>query len=182
MDVLGESYSDEEVAEAKKRAKQNTGEPTDMCQALKDARAALKKQAAALKAAQLKVNARVQRFDPFQALGMNRDDAISIRFGSRPITSAQAEILVNKGIAEADVREMDFRSASRMLSSLQKRRKAGLATLKQLAAIGRWFPAPPETTFAAATKTMDYIGRECEWGKRQRIVGERVAHLLGGGE
>lgn len=181
MDVLGESYSDEEVAEAKRRAKQKTGESTDLYQALKDARAALKRQADALKAAQLKVNARVQRFDPFKACGMDRDDAISIRFGSRPVTPNQAEILLNKGIAEADVRAMDFRSASRMLNQLQKRRKAGLATLKQLAAISKWFPVPPDTTFQAASKAMDYIGRECEFGKRQRISGERVAHLLGGG-
>jgi len=180
IDVLGEDFTDAEVAEAKKRLKKKPGD-SDLHQALKDARAALKRQAEQLRAAQLKVNARVQRFDPFQALGMSRDDAISIRFGSRPITPNQAEILLHKGIAEADVRAMDFRSASRMLSSLQKRRKAGLATLKQLAAISKWYPVPPDTTFAAATRAMDYIGRECEFGRRQRIVGERVAHYLVGG-
>ncbi len=180
LDVLGESFSEEEVAEAKKR-KKKAGESTDLYQALKDARAELKRQAAALKAAQLKVNARVQRFDPFKVLGMDRDDAISIRFGSRPILPWQVDALTHKGLPEADVREMDFRSANRLLSSLQKRRKAGLATVKQLAAISKWFPVPPDTTFQSATKAMDYIARECDWGKRQRISGDRVAHLLGGG-
>lgn len=180
LDVLGESYTDEEVAEAKRR-KKKPGESVDMYQELKDARAALKRQAEQLRAAKLKVNARVQRFDPFQALGMDRDDAISIRFGSRPITPNQADTLIHKGIAEADVRAMDYRSASRMLSSLRARRKAGLATVKQLATISKWFPVPPDTTFQSATKAIDYIARECDWGKRQRVNGDRVAHLLGGG-
>lgn len=180
LDVLGESYTDREVAEAKKRAPAGAGTAVDFYKALRDARAALKRQAEQLKAAQLKVRARVGSFDPFVALGMDRDDAITVQYGTKAVTPRQYDLLRGKGVSDKDLRSMDFRAARRMIETLDARRAAGLATLNQLAAITKHWPAGPETTFAQAARALDYIKRECDDGRVRRVDRERVRVLLGG--
>lgn len=175
-DILGANYTEEEVKAAKKALKANPG--GDVQKALKEARSELKALAASLHAAKAKVSARVSGFDPFRTLGMNREDSISIRFDSRPASDNQVESLVRKGLPKEQVESLDYRAAGRLLKKAHDRQKAGLATLKQLAQISKWYPVSDKVSFDKAGEAMTYIASECGWGRNRKIEASRLEQIL----
>jgi superfamily II DNA or RNA helicase len=94
VDVLGGDYTEEEVKAAKAKMRDEfadgDGQARDVHKALKEARNELKALAARMQAAKAKVKAQVTSFDPFTTLGLEREQAISARFGSLPVTDGQA--------------------------------------------------------------------------------------------
>jgi superfamily II DNA or RNA helicase len=178
VDVLGGNYTEDEVKEAKRR---QAGMPDeDIRTSLKVARHELAAAARALKAAQAKVRARVEAFDPFTALGIDREDAISVRFSGRPATDKQKATLVKFGLAEADVAGLDFRAASRLLGKTMERIDKGYASLKQLKTLSKWAPVPDTLPFQTARQAMDYIAGECQFGRRKRVDHQRLESILRG--
>lgn len=178
-DVLGGNYSEEEVAEAKKR--QSSSPDEDIRTSLKVARDELKALAKRLAEAKAKVRATTRDFDPFVALGMDRQDAVHARFGSKPATDRQRELLERFGLPPADVAKVDSRTAKALLVAQYKRMDAGLASLKQMGAIARWAPVPPDLTFKAAGECMAYLKQECDYGRRKQVDGKRLEQLMRGG-
>lgn len=176
VDVLGSNYSEEEVKTAKKKLTAQPG--GDLHKALRDARSELRALAASLRAAKATVSARVGSFDPFATLGMDRSDSIEIRFGSNPIADWQIESLARKGLPQDEIRRLDFRQAQRLLASAKKRQKQGLATLKQLAQISKWYPVSDKVAFSKAGEAMTYIATECDWGRRRKIDAGRIEQIL----
>jgi superfamily II DNA or RNA helicase len=178
VDVLGGNYTEDEVKEAKRR---QAGMPDeDIRTSLKVARNELAAAAKALKAARAKVTARVASFDPFQALGIDRADAIAIRFSGRPATEKQVSTLVKFGLSEQDVKDLDFRAASRLLGKTFERMDKGLASLKQLKALSKWAPVPDSLPFETARKAMDYVAGECQFGRRRKIDAGHLESILRG--
>lgn len=179
VDVLGGNYTEDEIKEAKRR---QAGMPDeDIRTSLKVARGELAAAAAALKAARAKVTARVAAFDPFSALGIDRSDAISMRFSGRAATEKQLQTLVKFGLAEQDVKGLDFRAASRLLGKTFERMDKGYASLKQLKALSKWAPVPDTLPFDTARRAMDYLGNECQFGRRRKVDAQRLESILRGG-
>lgn len=178
-DVLGGNYSDEEIKEAKKRQQGCPDE--DVRTSLKVARDELKALAKRLAEAKAKVSSRSREFDPFVALGMERGDEVSARFGSHPATDRQRELLTKFGLPKADVAKLDERQARRLLKAQYARMDAGKASLKQLARLSQFAPVSPDMSFATARKALDYISGECDWGRRFKVDGARLETILRGG-
>jgi superfamily II DNA or RNA helicase len=167
VDVLGGDYTEEEVKAAKAKMRdefaEGDGQARDVHKALKEARNELKALAARMQAAKAKVKAQVTSFDPFKCLGLEREQAISTRFGSLPVTEGQAGFLIRRGLKEADVMKMDKRTASKLIDKLNKRQDAGLATIKQLAVLSRFAPVPDSLTFQRASEACDYVISASKW-------------------
>jgi hypothetical protein len=178
-DVLGGNYSDEEIKEAKKRQQGCPDE--DVRTSLKVARDELRRLAVRLAEAKAKVNARTREFDPFVALGMERIDDVSVRFGSHPATQRQKELLTKFGLPKADVAKLDERQAKRLLKAQYKRMDAGLASLKQLATLSKFAPVSADLPFATARRALDYVLGECDGGRRFRVDGALLETILRGG-
>lgn len=157
-DVLGGAYSEEEVAAAKKKAREEGG-PTDPLKALKDARAELKAMAQRMAAAKAKVKAQITPFDPFACLGISREQGISIRFGAKPIMDWQVEKLTRFGLPEETVKQMDFRTAKKTADRIHQRINDRLASIKQLNVLARYAPTSDALSFETASKAIDYIAR-----------------------
>ncbi len=179
VDVLGGDYSEEELQAAKRKMQDEfadgDGQARDVHKALKEARSELRAMAARMQAAKAKVKAQVSAFDPFKALGLDREQVISTRFGSQPITDGQAGFLIHRGLDEETVRKMDKRTASKLIQKAKKRQELGLATLKQMKALSRYVPASENLTFAAASNALNYIS-SCNW----RPNAERLNTVMSG--
>lgn len=179
VDVLGGNYTEDEVKEAKRR---QAGMPDeDIRTSLKVARNELAAAAKALKAARARVTARTEAFDPFSALGIDREDAISVRFSGRAATPKQLDTLEKFGLARQDIQGLDFRAASRLLGKTFERMDKGYASLKQLKALSKWAPVPDTLPFNTARKAMDYVAGECGFGRRQKVDAQRLESILRGG-
>jgi len=174
-DILGANYSDEEVETAKKALKAKPD--GDIQTALKEARNEHKRLAAALAAAKVKVTARAESFDPFKSLGMDRQDAIDIRYGQRPLTDVQASELIRRGLPVKDVEALSFRQAGKLIKKARERQKAGLATLKQLNTLNKYLPVNDTVSFDLASKAITYISTDCNW-KTARVDRGRLAQIL----
>lgn len=124
-DALGGSYTENEVAAAKKKVEE--GARPDA--ALKAAREELKRLAAATQA---QVKARIQTFDPFRVLHINPDDPKLARYGQTPASVAMVAALERRGI---DARKMTQGEAKATMDACIMREKRGLATPKQLWAL-----------------------------------------------
>lgn len=156
VDVLGGSYTEEEVKLAKKKVKEGQESPR---QALQDARQELRRTAVAMAAA--KVKARITEFDPFKTIGMRRDseEYLSQRFGSQPMTEGQRNALKKFGMGERELGVMDKRSASKALNRLVDRAKKGLASLWQLEKLSKHTKVPDDVSFQSAMAACEYIKR-----------------------
>lgn len=157
IDVLGGSYTDEEVKLAKKKAKAS-GEQ-DVQKVLKDARAELKAMAARM--ADAKVRASITEFDPFKCLGMRRqsEEYLSQRFGSQPSTEAQRATLKKYGFSDKDIGALDKRSAGKAIGKMIDRAKRGLASLWQIEKLSKHMKVPESVTFKQAMAGCEYLKR-----------------------
>lgn len=178
VDVLGANYTEDEVKLAKKKLSAEPGE--DIQTALKDARKELKALAARMHAAKLKVSARTGAFDPFATLGMDRSDAIDIRFGGRPASEKQVALLVSRGLPAKELEGIDQRAASRLIAKSFARQDAGLASLKQLRLLSQFTPVADTITTKQASAALEYIIGECNYGRLKKVDPQRLGQLLEG--
>jgi superfamily II DNA or RNA helicase len=152
-DLLGGSYSDAEVKLAKKkRLEMGDGDPRA---ALEAARAELRKIAAAVKAT---VRASVSEvFDPFTAFGMNRAsmEESSVRFGWKPISAAQRDMLVSRGMSYDEASQLSKTMANKLIGTILLRQKKGLATFKQMRELARrGYSVPKNISFKRASELL----------------------------
>lgn len=153
-DLLGGSFTDDEVALAKKKTKTLGG---DAMAALLAARKEILALAAAVKS---KVAYSTKAFDPFSVWGIDRQSLNNdgFRFGYKPATDAQRRSLLGMGMAEADLNETSVHEAEKLLRTMRHRFAAGLATFKQMRAMKKFGLNPTQDiTFSAASKTLDYL-------------------------
>jgi superfamily II DNA or RNA helicase len=150
-DLLGGSFTEEEVALAKKKAKAGG----DVLQNLQAARDELRR--VAMKA-QSQVKATISTVDPFQLLDIpDGEDTVSLRFGYRPATEGQRAALLKMGLKEGDLSTVSRSSASKLLDERGRRIEQGLASFKQLRALSKYGITDKSLTFEAAKGAMDYI-------------------------
>lgn len=123
VDLLGGSYTDAEVKQAKRRVVEGTG---DIQQALEQARAELRRIA---QAAQVAATSVVTEVDPFGVFHIQMDEALGMR---QPCTEPQVSFLRWMGLSEKEARSMSKREAGKMISTARLRREKGLADYKQL--------------------------------------------------
>lgn len=150
-DLLGGSYSEEEV----KLAKKKRGGEGDVKEQLEAARAELRALAKVAKSA--KVSSQVRDFDPFRALRIDMaDEKRYSQFGS-PMSTGQWDSLARLGVPEEDLRAMSRRGASKLLDEMNRRRKANLCTYKQARWLSKYGQDPTNVSFSRATEALDYV-------------------------
>lgn len=155
-DLLGGSYSDEEVALAKKARVKGTG--GDVKAELEKARAELKRLASA--ARQAKVTAKVRDFDPFRAFGLSISESKRYENGyGKPAPSWLKDALLRKGVEPLEVAKLGGRAAFRLHGELKRRSKENLCTLKQSKILMKYGVDPQAVTFSQATEAIDYVAK-----------------------
>jgi superfamily II DNA or RNA helicase len=155
-DLLGGSYSDEEVALAKKARKKGGG--GDVKAELEKARAELKRLASA--ARQAKVTAKVREFDPFRAFGLSVSESKRYENGyGKPAPSWLKDALLRKGVEPTEVAKLGGRAAFQLHGELKRRSKENLCTLKQSKILMKYGVDPQAVTFSQATEAIDYVAK-----------------------
>ncbi len=152
-DLLGGNYSEAEIKLAKK--KESPG--GDIRSALDAARLELKRIAGEMSS---RVKSQKSAFDPFTTFGisMTKLAETEARFGYTPASDNQRRMLRNAGVEEVDLERISKQGASKLISTMIKRREVGLATYKQLRALRKWGVATPTNlTFRNASQTLDYV-------------------------
>lgn len=151
-DLLGGSYTDAEVKLAKKKRAESGGDPLA---ALEAARAELRKIAAAITAS---VKAQVsEKFNPFTAFGINRAamEESAIRFGWKPISTAQRDLLVQKGMDMEEASQLSRSMATKLIGTIMVRQNKGLASFKQLRELARrGYSVPKNISFKRASELL----------------------------
>jgi superfamily II DNA or RNA helicase len=162
-DLLGGSFTDEEVERAKAERKAKGEDGQDPREALMRARRELQELANQL---QSQVAARVSRFDPFRVMDIDYspEDRAALEYGQKPATRAQREFLLRKGVPREDLEGLSGRAAKRLIDNLNERHKQGLCTYKQLRQIKRFGITETNVTFERAKEAVDYIAAT-GWGK-----------------
>ena len=175
-DLLGGDYSDEEVALAKKKAKEAPGSVSTL-KALQEAREELARVAAAVRA---RVSAKVSSFNPFAVLNVALDSTTrdDMRWGRKPPSERQLEALVRMKVPEAVIKKMTSREASKLLEERKRRHDAGLATYAQLAQLKRFGLEDSSVTFEKARLALDYCGKQ-GW-KPERVDIHRILDIVTG--
>lgn len=163
-DLLGGDYSDEEVEEAKRKAKLAPG--TNTQQLLAEARAELARVAAAVRS---KVSANVKSFNPFQVMDLDltsttRED---MRWGRLPPTQKQLDALERMKVPLTAIKAMSQREATKLLAERNKRHDSGLASYAQLAQLKKFGLDDRNVTFAGAGRALTYISSECKWDPKR---------------
>ncbi len=153
-DILGGSFSEAEVKLAKKkRLEMGDGDPRA---ALEAARAELRKIAAAVKAT---VRATVSEvFNPFTAFGLNQAamEESSIRFGWKPLSPAQRDLLVARGMDLHEAGALSKQMATKLIGTIMLRQKKGLATFKQMRELARrGYQVPKNISFRRAGELLN---------------------------
>lgn len=150
-DLLGGSYSEEEVALAKKKR----GGGGNVRDELEKARAELQRMAKA--AQQARVASQVTDFDPFRALGLDVSESNRYaRFG-KPVPDRLREALERKGVDAGEVARLNLKSAGMLYSEMKRRHSEGLCTYKQAKWLQRYGVDGKDVSFANATAALDYI-------------------------
>ena len=155
VDILGGKYRDEEAARAKKLLEKKPG--LLVGEALEIARKSLIDEAEAGRRAKKKVGFKSTDFDPFDTLrvdpGRETDD--DWQFGARPPTPNQLQTIAGFGIDTKQVRTK--RQATEILDKLVSRRRAGLATFKQLTTLTRHGLGFDDLTFGEASALIEAL-------------------------
>lgn len=150
-DVLGGNYEEDEIARAKKKLEKNPDQ--DPSEALKKAR----KELQAIKA-KVSMKARVMDFDPFRLLNVGEgDSAIKMRFGDKPATDRQLEVLKGMKIPDDYLDGLTKRDASKLISKAFERRDRGLATYAQIKRLARYGVNATDLSMPRASEVLDYI-------------------------
>jgi hypothetical protein len=176
-DILGGDYTEDEVLEAKKVAKekQTGGEKSDPVRALREARERLRR---AVSVAPARVTATVSAYNPFELLGVDLgENSTSTRFGTKRPTPPQLEALLKMGVAKDELEALTRREASALLTERDRRRSAGLATFGQLKMLKRFGVFDRDIGFPEANKAMTYLKAK-GWGKKE-IDQKMLNTLLG---
>lgn len=176
-DLLGGDYSDEEVEEAKRKAKENPG--GDVRKRLEEARRELAAVAAAVRS---RVSAKVSSFNPFAVLDIDltsttRDD---MRWGRLPPTEKQLEALGKMKVPQGAIKQMTQRQAKELLIERNKRHDAGLATYAQLAQLKRYGLDDKAVSFKNAGRALTYVAQQCNW-KAERVDVKQLSWIASGG-
>lgn len=154
-DVLGGNYTAVEVEYAKKQ-KPSGG----VLVSLQKAREELRRIAAATQA---RVQAKVNQFDPFGVLHLNRGaDQAEMRFGYKPMTPGQLEALKKIGLRDQDLEGISRTEASKLLGAAFKRMDLGLASYKQLRALKKYGIDDVRISFKRASEAMTYL-QQMNW-------------------
>jgi hypothetical protein len=152
-DLLGGNYSEAEIAEAKK--KQSPG--GDIRSALEKARLELKRIAGVMVS---KVKSKRSEFNPFTCFGINTKklEETEQRFGYTPASDAQRRVLLGAGVEAKDLSSLSKPAASKLISTIIKRREVGLASYKQLKLLREMGIATPTLlTHRNALDTIRYV-------------------------
>lgn len=151
-DLLGGSYSEEEVSLAKKKR----GGGGDVRSELEKARAELKKLAD--EASRRRVESTTRDFDPFRAFGMNISDSRRYsRFGKPPPEWLLEHLVKKRGVPQEEVDKLSNKAAFMLRQELNQRQAAGLCTFKQAQWLQRYGVDPKGVSFERAKEALDYI-------------------------
>ncbi|MEE9220001.1 MAG: DEAD/DEAH box helicase [candidate division NC10 bacterium] len=177
VDVLAGNYDEDVVARAKKKVEREGG--GSLSEALMQAKMELdrlKQTAAATRKATVK--SRSQGFDPFALLQIDPDEGAAFfgRFGDRPATEKQESGLKSWGAWKEGLSK---NAASRLMGTLQKRQKLGLATPKQLKVLQQYGVNQADITKPGAGKGMTYL-KSIGYGKRSPIDRTTLMRLVTG--
>lgn len=151
-DLLGGDYTNEEVALAKKVAKDTPG--SDVIANLEAARRELKAMMAKL---QSKVKATVTGFDPFSLLHLAPVDQSKEAFREAATASQLETLKTSFKVKEERLKGLSKLEAQKLLSSLQTRRRLGLASLNQIAVLAKHGVTSVNVSFKVASRAIDYI-------------------------
>lgn len=164
VDVLGGSYSDAEIKQAKRKSSE--GDRVSVTDALANARKQLQAIAARHQA---RVRARRERADAFRA---SEDDSPSPKWREGGATEAQVQYLRKLGVRHTP--EISKRQASALIEKHSKNRKA---TPKQIYALRRHAVVSDDLPFTVARRALDYVFKQRDNG--MRVDPSQVARLLG---
>jgi len=176
-DLLGGDYSDAEVEEAKRKAKENPG--GDVRKRLEEARRELAAVAAAVRS---KVSANVRSFNPFAVLDIDLSSTTryDMRWGRLPATEKQKEALAKMKVPPGAIASISEREAKKLLMERNKRHDAGLATYAQLAQLKRYGLDDKSVSFKNAGRALTYVAQTCNW-KPERVDVKQLSWLASGG-
>ena len=175
VDVLGGKYTDDEVAEAKKRKKANPSDSAAKC--LREARAFFRRVAEQSKA---RVTSHASPFDPFKVMHLERDEegeSMRQRFGHQPLTTKQKQHLKDKKVPSDVIKKMSRSDYTRFVQAMNARRRKGLATYRQLAYLQKYGFHDINVSFGAAKKGLDFIAA-MGWGRKGRIPSDKLAAII----
>lgn len=175
-DLLGGDYTDQEVAEAKRKAKVAPGSNAQAL--LAEARRELAAVAAAVRS---RVAANVRTFNPFAVLDMDlssttRDD---MRWGRLPPNESQLKALAAMKVPDAAIKQMSQREAQKLLAERGRRHSAGLATYAQLAQLRKFGLDDKSVTFANAGRALTYVSNQ-GWNPKRVDVQQLSWYASGG--
>jgi superfamily II DNA or RNA helicase len=156
-DILGGNYSADEVEAAKKKAKKKPG--ADPLETLKETRSELARLAE--KVARSRVKSKTRVVDPFTLIGGRRSKMThqvnkDVRFGSHPMTDAQAAFLTKMGFP-LDELELTKRTASALIQETIERQNKDLASFKQMRLLQKYGVNDTTITFKQASRGIDTI-------------------------
>lgn len=169
VDVLSGDYSEDEVALAKKKAKDSP--EADQRALLEQARNELLAIAKAVKTVAAK--SRVSGFDPFGCIGAERPKGNN-RFGDddRLASPKQRETIakfVGSSMTVEAIHKLTAREAGVMIGTLIDRSRKGLASMAQMKRLAGFGLTDTNITRGRASQCMDYLANECNWGKLRPV-------------
>lgn len=154
-DILGGSYSDAEVAQAKKLAEKEGG--GDIAAQLKAARALLKRLAQEYTG---RVKSEIVNWDPFALLGIKPDDNERyLAFGAEPLTQKQYDTLKKCGLDDDVLDGMTKRQAGDVFRRMDKRRVKGLCSMGKANVLRKYGIDPTNVTEENAKRALDYLAQ-----------------------
>jgi len=173
-DILGGTFTSEEIDLAKKRRKEE-GTTKDARQALLEAREELQRIA---RAARIKsVKAEVREFDPFKVFGMSLPDEqrFSSRFGLKPASEKQLAMLRRYGMPEEDLVGLSKRAAKTLADKIIGRQRNGWANYQQMRILQQWGITSQGVRFKQANDAVAYVHRQM--ARRQAVDPGKLSEL-----
>jgi superfamily II DNA or RNA helicase len=182
-DILGGDYTEAEVKAAKKLVSKGAHQG----EALEEARRMLKAAADAVHKAKVTVTASVHAFDPFKVLGLSiaDEDRYASRFGGKPATPAQLARLATYGVPQAELNQLSFKAASKLIDKCIGRLKHGMCSYKQLRQLQRFGVTQLNVPFERAKAALNYIASK-GWGDKApvdpKVLQDIIHHRREAGE
>ena len=154
VDIFAGSFTDAERKKAKELEKESPEEEPDKL--LARARNEL---SAIAKATRSKVESKVKEFSMLDFVGFDAEtsSAYNATFGFTPPTEKQKKYLEGQGI---DTKDMSKKDATKAVTKLMVRSRKGLATPKQLKALGKFGWQNQNISFATASAMLNYCSQK----------------------
>jgi len=160
-DLLGGRYDDETRERAKKLRKESPDDGRDVSEILEDANRQIQKErlAKAARAVKSQVRSVIRDFDPFKMLGVetDREDQYTIEYGYKPMSEKQRQFLEKQGFSPGALEKTSARAASKLIGNIIDRRKKGLMSHKQAAALFRFGVTDQTVSVVNASRALDYV-------------------------